>query len=278
MNSIKSFAKVCFALLLAVTFVLGGFQGNANAADSYKVGLQADTGKWLSRCNNCQNAVGTNPDTATVHIDKPVVLVTTANVPSANAQNKNFITTANVQSVNPQSNDRPSFPFGGTVPTGRTRHHIIPWKHLVESAEKELPSNKRKQFLMDYSMLRPVTISRFKFQTGADIDNFLSALNNKEKEAVETYREIIAWLPGNIVIGPSNRPNDPGDNFDKYAFACLRKVSSGSPVINAIINGYNQQSNLAVFTTLQTLSKINPIVGVNPIKTNPTVEDPCWNL
>lgn len=207
-----------------------------------------------------------------------VVLVTTANVPSANAQNKNLITTENVQSVNPQSNNRPSFPFGGAVPTGRTRHHIIPWEDLVKSAVKELPPNRRKQFLMDYSMLRPVTISKFRFQTGEDIDNFLRALNNNEKEAIETYREIIAWLPGNIVIGPSNRPNDPGDKFDKDAFACLTKVSSGSPVINAIRNGYNQQSGIAVFTTLQTLSKINPIVEVNPIGANSKVEDPCWNF
>ncbi len=34
-----------------------------------KVALQADTGKWLSRCRNCQNAA--YPDTATVHIDLP---------------------------------------------------------------------------------------------------------------------------------------------------------------------------------------------------------------
>ncbi|MEM8719861.1 MAG: multicopper oxidase domain-containing protein [Cyanobacteria bacterium P01_G01_bin.39] len=37
-----------------------------------KIALQADTGKWLSRCNNCQQTVGNNyPDTITVHIDNP---------------------------------------------------------------------------------------------------------------------------------------------------------------------------------------------------------------
>ncbi len=36
------------------------------------IALQADTGKWLSRCNNCQQTVGNNyPDTITVHIDNP---------------------------------------------------------------------------------------------------------------------------------------------------------------------------------------------------------------
>jgi cytochrome P450 len=37
-----------------------------------KIALQADTGKWFSRCNNCQPTVGNNPDTITVHIDSPV--------------------------------------------------------------------------------------------------------------------------------------------------------------------------------------------------------------
>ncbi len=37
-----------------------------------KIALQADTGKWFSRCNNCQQTVGNNPDTITVHIDSPV--------------------------------------------------------------------------------------------------------------------------------------------------------------------------------------------------------------
>lgn len=37
-----------------------------------KIALQADTGEWLSRCNNCQQTVGNKyPDTVTVHIDNP---------------------------------------------------------------------------------------------------------------------------------------------------------------------------------------------------------------
>ncbi len=27
-----------------------------------KIALQADTGKWFSRCNNCQQTIGNNPD------------------------------------------------------------------------------------------------------------------------------------------------------------------------------------------------------------------------
>jgi len=37
-----------------------------------KIALQADTGKWFSRCSGCQQTVGNNPDTITVHIDSPV--------------------------------------------------------------------------------------------------------------------------------------------------------------------------------------------------------------
>ena len=37
-----------------------------------KIALQADTGKWFSRCRNCQRTVGNRfPDTITVHIDNP---------------------------------------------------------------------------------------------------------------------------------------------------------------------------------------------------------------
>ncbi|GBF79473.1 cytochrome P450 [Aphanothece sacrum] len=37
-----------------------------------KIALQADTGKWFSRCNNCQQTVNNVSDTITVHIDSPV--------------------------------------------------------------------------------------------------------------------------------------------------------------------------------------------------------------
>lgn len=36
-----------------------------------KIALQADTGKFFSRCGSCQNTVGSAPDTVTVHVTTP---------------------------------------------------------------------------------------------------------------------------------------------------------------------------------------------------------------
>ena len=40
-------------------------------ANGTKIALQADTGKWFSRCNGCQPMADRIPDTVTVHIDDP---------------------------------------------------------------------------------------------------------------------------------------------------------------------------------------------------------------
>lgn len=63
--------KKWLGLLLAIVAVLGMMLPAqvAEASTGCKVALQADTGEWLSRCRNCQNAA--YPDTATVHIDLP---------------------------------------------------------------------------------------------------------------------------------------------------------------------------------------------------------------
>jgi len=64
--------KKWLGLLFAIVAVLGMMlpaQVAEAAPTGCKVALQADTGKWFSRCRNCQNAA--YPDTATVHIDLP---------------------------------------------------------------------------------------------------------------------------------------------------------------------------------------------------------------
>lgn len=74
--------KGFLSLLLALVTVLGITLLPAEVAEAApqgcqptKVALQADTGKWFSRCRNCQQAVydGTkaNSDTVTVHINLP---------------------------------------------------------------------------------------------------------------------------------------------------------------------------------------------------------------
>ncbi|MHC5932640.1 fascin domain-containing protein [Nostoc sp.] len=69
--------KMIPVVLATILLIIGSFHlfshpviAQTNSL-SYKVALQADTGKWLSRCRNCQQVTGDYPDTATVHIDKP---------------------------------------------------------------------------------------------------------------------------------------------------------------------------------------------------------------
>ncbi|MEB3178822.1 MAG: hypothetical protein VKL59_07330 [Nostocaceae cyanobacterium] len=77
MSAIAVMKKLIPAIFAAVLVIVATFNFSiapANAqtiSQGCKIALQSDTGKWLSRCNNCQKVVGTNPDTATVHIAKP---------------------------------------------------------------------------------------------------------------------------------------------------------------------------------------------------------------
>ncbi len=70
----KKFIQTMLAVMLVVVACFSTSVSPANAqvnSSPEKVALQADTGKWLSRCRNCQRVVNVNPDTATVHINKP---------------------------------------------------------------------------------------------------------------------------------------------------------------------------------------------------------------
>jgi hypothetical protein len=69
--------KLIQIMLATVLVILSTFSFTVTPANAQtltpgcKIALQADTGKWLSRCRNCQNVTANLPDTATVHIQRP---------------------------------------------------------------------------------------------------------------------------------------------------------------------------------------------------------------
>ncbi|AOY83739.1 hypothetical protein BJP36_31290 [Moorena producens JHB] len=66
----KKWIGLLLAFVAVLTMMLTAPVAEASATGC-KVALQADTGKLFSRCRGCQQTIGNNPDTVTVHIDLP---------------------------------------------------------------------------------------------------------------------------------------------------------------------------------------------------------------
>lgn len=66
----KKWIGLLLAFVAVLTMMLTAPVAEASPTGG-KVALQADTGKWFSRCRRCQETIGNNPDTVTVHIDLP---------------------------------------------------------------------------------------------------------------------------------------------------------------------------------------------------------------
>ncbi len=66
----KKWIGLLLAFVAVLTMMLTAPVAKASATGC-KVALQADTGKLFARCRGCQQTIGNNPDTVTVHIDLP---------------------------------------------------------------------------------------------------------------------------------------------------------------------------------------------------------------
>ena len=53
--------------------------------------------------------------------------------------------------------------------------------------------------------------------------NYVHAPNAMSPAGLDDFNAVYTWLPGNLFSGPTNRPDDPGDQFDSFASRCVEE-------------------------------------------------------
>ena len=123
---------------------------------------------------------------------------------------------------------RVSYPWDSNVPfdigNNNTRHHIVPYGELTSFGKEIYPPRKETkgkltQFLKKYNLINQANLG-----SASSVDDLVTKYVNNNSEAMETVEQLFAWMQGNLVVGPSNRPNDPGDTFDKFALECRQDI------------------------------------------------------
>lgn len=119
----------------------------------------------------------------------------------------------------------PDYPWASNfpkqLPTGATRHHIIPWEELVKFGNENYNKDEKKliRFLDKYTGLKKANLGAYQ-----DSRQFVNQVIAGRKDATETMEQLYAWMQGNLVVGPRTRSQDPGNKFDTVAWECRQKV------------------------------------------------------
>lgn len=133
---------------------------------------------------------------------------------------------------------RPSYPFPSNQPyaltTGQSRHHIIPWQELVAYGTGTYVTVEGVlQFLATYNLIDQANLGQFNGDLPGLAAAYIDEDSDDHAEAEETMTALFAWMQGNLVVGPSNRADDPGDVFDTNAYDCRQHYAAGTPEFDA---------------------------------------------
>lgn len=135
------------------------------------------------------------------------------------------------------------------LPSGQTRHHIIPdsiLKKFIAKIKNNDPATYLKLITAveeSYIHYHGITQDELTNPRLSDINyirslpssprnKFLVLINYTKENDLNEYQEemkhAFIWSPGNIVIGPTNRTANPDDNFDSEA-AKIAGIPMGTP-------------------------------------------------
>ncbi len=135
------------------------------------------------------------------------------------------------------------------LPPGQARHHILPDSILkafiANIKNNNLPTYNKLITAVEESYIQYHNIEQQELDDPrlSDLDyikilpnnprnNFLILITYTKRNDPFDYQEgmehAFIWSPGNIVIGPNNRTQDPQDSFDSEA-AAIGGISMGTP-------------------------------------------------
>lgn len=120
--------------------------------------------------------------------------------------------------------NRYGYPFGDELDSDYTRHHIIPMQQLVDAFKEWFSKSEGiREFLKNLNpeALTSANLGSWKKKgdklSEAQLGGLIEAQRQENREAEGVLKELAAWLPGNLVIGPRERQGDPRESFDDEA-------------------------------------------------------------
>ena len=135
----------------------------------------------------------------------------------------------------PMCGARPAYPFNDQLPglVGQNaRHHLIPWAAVCVVGRDYIVNERARiqAFFDSYdaNSLLSANLGQWGGTGQAKLldgdDGLITQVFESNNEALEEFSGLLSWLPGNLVVGPTNRPlhPDPGEAFDD--FACERRA------------------------------------------------------
>lgn len=134
-----------------------------------------------------------------------------------------------------------TWPFSTAANFNMARHHILPyntlrdlWNQLVQTfADTHWPESRLaiRQFLMLCNNRLP------------DVDPMLEALRRGQLTVVQcnVLAETAVWAAWNIVDGPKNRSDDPGDSgLDRFTFGVTQEEFARMGTIEEVFRAIEQ--------------------------------------
>lgn len=138
---------------------------------------------------------------------------------------------------------RPNYPFNDKVDNNVTRHHIIPWESIMNEGVRLITTQEQiTDLFKKYQKICEANIGCF-----LNKEELIDEIILQNNEAIETYKELLAWLPGNLVVGPSERDDDPGQNIDLKALAFMQETNNGYERLANDWNDENSRINVIHF-------------------------------
>jgi hypothetical protein len=179
---------------------------------------------------------------------------------------------------------------------GGTRHHIIPngnpndlnndwlsglgYRLFIPNADENLNQDQQDQLhlliqaLTDNQWLNQIVLQLGAYAPPNQQPGGLWAqleedvINAANVEAREVLQDMIAWIPGNLVVGPQNRPNDPGNHFDFCAMMCRTQLNNNYPNYNPVWMGNDDQQKRNAIIVLARMGIENEVA----------MDAACWRL
>lgn len=159
--------------------------------------------------------------------------------------------------------EAPASPLRDASVKNTQRYRIIPWEEMQRFGLANFKNRTEQENLIG------VIINIDHANLGGYTDkNLAQGIFMNDTEAINIWKALLAWLPGNFVVGPENRVLGNPKIFDETALHCLKSVNPRLSYTNIFDQWRNPE------TTVEEKKKILLLIASTASANAAT--SPCW--
>lgn len=148
-----------------------------------------------------------------------------------------------------------TYPYSENLEKGQYLYHILPPNEVTDIYDKMVNTPSKRNKLLEI-------IKNNKSVTIRQTDAYKNLSNQPSmNEDIKFIKNLVHWLPGNIVIGPTPTPDKDKSSFNDLAFKCLKKVSNDGEFIKLLeswrTKKLSMEQKLIVLETLASRESID---------------------